>query len=132
MNQNRKIVFTACLLGGFAVMFGAFGAHGLKDLVTAESVASFQTGTRYMLLHAVVLLIFGLSGDQIFSSTQKSVLYVLWLIGILFFSGSIFLLVLNNVWQWEFIRFLGPLTPLGGALLIIGWFYAGWSSLRNH
>jgi uncharacterized membrane protein YgdD (TMEM256/DUF423 family) len=103
----------AAVLGAIAVVLGAFGAHGLRDRVAAESLASWRTAVEYHLLHAIVLLALALHAD----ATGRALGASPWLFtaGIALFSGSIYLLVLTP-WRW-----LGPVTPIGGLLLIAGW-----------
>lgn len=106
------------LLGGLygllAVLLGAFAAHGLRDVIPEVSLSSWQTGVSYQMSHALVLLFTGL-WLQLGGPRLLSVAGSLFSIGVLAFSGSIYLLVLLQV-SW-----LGPITPLGGLSLIGGW-----------
>ena len=106
------IIVAACS-GALAVMAGAFGAHGLRSRATAEQLSAFTTASQYHLLHSVVLLALALFA----ASTTRSVgtPASLFTAGIVLFSGSIYLLVLTEM------RWLGPVTPVGGLLLIAGW-----------
>ena len=103
----------AGLLGCASVAAGAFGAHGLRDSVTPERLAAWQTASHYALVHGVVLLALALyaalSGRAI--TLQASLIFA----GVVLFSGSIFGLVL---FEW---RVLGPVTPIGGLCLLAGW-----------
>lgn len=103
----------AGLLGALAVAAGAFGAHGLRGRVSPEQLASWNTAAEYHLLHSAVLLALVLWG----SHAQRSVTLPAGLLtaGVVLFSGSIYLLVLTGQ------RWIGPVTPLGGLLLIAGW-----------
>ncbi len=108
-----KWTMVAAVSGALAVALGAFGAHGLKSRVAAESVASWNTAVEYHLLHSVALLaraLFAAQGGSVSVWTPR-----LFLAGILLFSGSIYGLVLGGP------RVLGPITPMGGLLLIAGW-----------
>ena len=105
----------ASLAGGLAVVLGAFGAHALKDRLEPAMLAAFNTAVHYQMLHATVVLVI-----MLLARTTDSPGFLLgaagsMLAGILLFSGSLYVLVL---WGW---RWLGPITPLGGALLITGW-----------
>lgn len=102
------------VFGLLAVIFGAFGAHALKKKFTADQQQSFEVGVRYQMYHAIVLLIIGLQGG--FSATTT------WLFvsGICLFSFSIYGLCLTSAFGRKW-RFLGPVTPLGGLLLVAGW-----------
>ncbi len=104
--------------GALAVAAGAFGAHGLRGRVSDELLSSWSTAAHYHLLHSAVLLALGLFTV----STQKSVVLPgsLFSLGILLFSGSLYGLVLTQQ-SW-----LGPLTPIGGLLLVAGWLALFW------
>ncbi|MGE4608614.1 MAG: DUF423 domain-containing protein [Myxococcota bacterium] len=103
----------AAISGALAVMAGAFGAHGLKDHLTAEQLASWSTACQYHLLHSVALLALALFALQ--SGREIRIPASLFLAGTTLFSGSIYLLLLTEQ------KWLGPVTPLGGFLLIAGW-----------
>lgn len=123
MNKfDKKLVVASCILLAITIALGAFGAHGLKKLVDAASIASFETGVRYQMYHGIALLIIGLSGQ--FSTKLKKHLVWLFGLGILFFSGSIYVLALKNQLGLN-TSFLGPITPIGGLLFIIGWLKLG-------
>jgi uncharacterized membrane protein YgdD (TMEM256/DUF423 family) len=106
-------IMVAAVSGALAVMAGAFGAHGLRARATAEQLSAWTTASQYHLLHSVVLLALALFA----ASTAKSVTLPAALLsaGVVLFSGSIYLLVLSEM------RWLGPVTPIGGLLLIAGW-----------
>ena len=112
------------LLGFLGVLFGAFGAHYLKDRMTDAQATSFETGVRYQLLHAILLVV--LSFNLSFSSPIDTYIIRAFLLGILLFSFSIYGLVLSDVFGKKW-RFLGPVTPLGGLLLLVGWALLGYS-----
>jgi len=103
----------AAVSGMLAVVAGAFGAHGLKTRLDPEQLASWMTAAQYHLIHSVVLLALALYA----SSGGKPIKLsgTLFSAGILLFSGSIYLLLLTKM------RWLGPVTPIGGLLLILGW-----------
>ena len=86
--MNKLILITAALLGLLSVVLGAFGSHGLKDLISMESIQTFETGVRYQMYYAILLLFIGTT--YLFSQKTKRVCYYLILVGILFFSGSIY------------------------------------------
>ena len=108
-------ITTAALFGMLSVIFGAFGAHALKKILSEEQLKSFETGVKYQMYHALVLLIIGYTQNEISSG-----LYWSFTIGIILFSFSIYGLVISSAKNKK-LRFLGPVTPLGGLLLIIGW-----------
>ena len=107
------------ILGALAVILGAFGAHALKETLSAAELNSFETAVRYQLYHVIILLIINL--NQAFSLMEKRIMSYLFWIGILFFSGSIYAMYLAKI-SAKSIWFI---TPLGGLLLILGWFYLG-------
>ena len=116
----------ASLAGGLAVVLGAFGAHALKDRLEPAMLAAFNTAVHYQMLHATVVLVI-----LLLARTSDSRGFLLgaagsMLAGILLFSGSLYVLVL---WGW---RWLGPITPLGGALLITGWGLLLVAMVRSH
>ena len=115
---SKNIVATSAILGAVTIAIGAFGAHGLKQLVSADSLATFETGVRYQMYHVLALLIVGFT-FAIPSKTKKWV-FRFFCFGILFFSGSIYLLALKEQLPFS-VSFLGPITPIGGLLFILGW-----------
>lgn len=120
--MNKFILIKAAIFGVIAVVGGAFGAHALKAVLTAEHLASFNTGVRYQLIHAVVLLVLFLLKDK-FDLKQFKIASSLIFWGVILFSGSIYLLTLKNIIGAEWLKFAGPITPLGGALIIVGWVF---------
>lgn len=117
--MERKIIATAAFLGLTAIILGAFGAHALKNYLTPEQLISFETGVKYQMYHALFLLFLGLSAVFLTDKTKK-LMYWLVVLGVAFFSGSIYLLTTKNVTGIDF-KFLGPITPIGGTLLITAW-----------
>ena len=126
--MNRKILFTASLLGIIAIVLGAFGAHSLKEVLTTEQLNTFETGVKYQMYHALFLLFLGNSN----SITEKMKKYVLNLIlfGVILFSGSIYLLATMTVTGINF-KIIGILTPIGGLLLLLGWGIFGMQVLQK-
>ncbi|MCB9203113.1 MAG: DUF423 domain-containing protein [Flavobacteriales bacterium] len=111
-------------LGGLSVVFGAFGAHKLKDILSLEKLQSFETGVRYQMYHAIVLLIIGFM-FELKTPLEK---YMIWsfMLGTFLFSFSIYFLSMQDVLGIK-MRFLGPVTPLGGLLMIVGWGLLCWN-----
>ncbi len=110
------IIATAAFLGMLSVIFGAFGAHALKKILSIDQLHSFEVGVKYQMYHAIVLLALGFNSDSI-----NPAIYWCFTIGILLFSFSIYGLVISDA-KGKKLRFLGPITPIGGLLLVIGWF----------
>ena len=106
-------IYVASAMGTTAIFLGAFGAHGLVDKVTPERLANWHTAANYHLMHALALLALALFAK----ATGRSITLpaTLFSVGIVFFSGSIYLLVLTGQ------KWLGPITPLGGLLMAAGW-----------
>jgi uncharacterized membrane protein YgdD (TMEM256/DUF423 family) len=116
--MNQKIILkVAAFFGATAVAFGALGAHALKSVLSAQSLASFTTAVRYQMWHALALLFLVAFAEKINPSPWIS---RLWTSGVVLFSGSIYLLSLDELMNLNF-SFLGPLTPIGGLALILGW-----------
>ncbi|KAI1132695.1 hypothetical protein F5Y10DRAFT_230559 [Nemania abortiva] len=112
-NAKKNMYWTlGCVYGATAVAFGAFGAHGLKKVVTDPAkLSSFATAAHYQLIHSVVLLV------ATRAAPDNKLAAGLFTAGMTMFSGSIYALVLDPAR----FRFLGPVTPLGGLCLIGGW-----------
>ena len=112
---QKTILLTGVLLGALAVMIGAFGAHGLEKILTANGRnETFETGVKYHMYHAFALIATGLILFQV----QSKYIYlagIFFLIGVLIFSGTLYILSLTN------IKWLGAITPIGGLFLIAGW-----------
>ena len=116
--MERKIIFTAAFFGVLAIILGAFGAHALKEILTPEQLASFETGVRYQMYHAFFL--FFVASRKELSLKALNVIYNLVLAGVIFFSGSIYFLTTKNVTHIDF-KIIGFVTPIGGLLLIFAW-----------
>ncbi|RZP02461.1 MAG: DUF423 domain-containing protein [Flavobacteriales bacterium] len=118
MNFNKNITVLAAIMGTLTIIIGAFGAHGLKEIVSEKTITSFETGVRYQMYHVIVILIIGFSAfiDQ---KTQKWVSRF-FMVGILLFSGSIYLIVMKDIFFIN-TKILSIATPIGGLFLIIGW-----------
>lgn len=116
--MEKKIVSVAALMGMTAIVLGAFGAHALKKELSAEQLSSFETGVKYQMYHALFLLF--LSQVSFLCEKVKKVVFQLVIFGVFFFSGSIYLLTTKAISGIDF-KFLGIVTPIGGALLIGAW-----------
>ena len=120
--MNKNTLIKAGILGMIAVLGGAFGAHALKEILSPAHLASFNTGVRYQMIHAVVLLFLFLLGNK-FEMKQFKIAAHLIFFGVVLFSGSIYLLTLKNIIGLEVLKFAGPITPIGGLLIITGWLF---------
>ena len=110
-----KNLIISSFLGLLAVILGAFAAHALKEILTLTQLQSFETAVRYQMFHAIVLLFVNIYNG--FSVKQKNVISYLFFLGILFFSGSIYLIQLTPVTA----KMIWFVTPLGGLFFIMGW-----------
>lgn len=116
--MDKKLRVTGGVFGLTAVIIGAFGAHGLEKVLDASAIATFETGVKYQMYHALLLLLIPIFA---LSEKTKKIVWVLLLIGVLFFSGSIYGLATNELTSFDFAK-IALITPLGGTLLIISWF----------
>jgi|SRR5690554_2065698 len=124
---DRNIMATGIFITAATIAIGAFGAHGLKQLIEGPALDTFEVGVRYQMYHALAILILGMT-PWISRKLKKSI-FVLFLIGILFFSGSIYLLSLNSVLPFDATT-IGFVTPIGGLLFIIAWILWGFGMLK--
>jgi len=124
--MNRTILATGTVMGMLSIMLGAFGAHGLEKLVDTEAVATFETGVRYQMYHALFLLFLGI-WTGLHDKIKRTVFWLV-VFGVILFSFSIYLLALNSITAFDF-KTIGFLTPIGGVLLILGWGFLGYHIL---
>ena len=106
------------IFGFLAIILGAFGAHLLKKKLTSDQLQSFETGVKYQMYHAIVLLVIGFQLD--ISAAINSYIIYAFIIGTILFSFSIYGLVISSANNKK-MKFLGPITPLGGLFLVVGW-----------
>ncbi len=121
--------FIGALYGLLAVVFGAFGAHALKKSFSEEQLKSFETGVKYQMYHAIVLLILGFNLNL--TSPMEEYMIYCFIFGTFLFSFSIYGLTLSAS-KGKKLKFLGPLTPIGGLLLTTGWGLLLWSFIRAY
>lgn len=126
--MDKKILLVAVFLGVTAIILGAFGAHALKKVLSEVQLQSFEVGVRYQMYHALFLLFIGVF--TFLSEKDRLVIFWLTISGVLFFSGSIYLLATNGITHLK-TKFLGPITPIGGLLLISAWSYLFYSILSK-
>lgn len=116
MINSRTILITATILLALGVLFGAFGAHGLKS-APVQILAWWQTATLYLFIHALGMLFVGILNHLSLCNHRPAILLGL---GIVIFSGSLYAMALGLP------RWLGVITPIGGMLFVIGWLYLAW------
>lgn len=117
--MKTTYIKAAAVLGMIAIILGAFGAHALKKVLSVDQLATFETGVRYQMYHALFLLLVG-QLDMLSQKASKAIYYLV-LSGVVLFSGSIYLLATNSLTSFDF-KIIGFVTPIGGLLLIIAWF----------
>src|SRR5678816_691530 len=121
--MHKKFVIMAAFFGGLAVVLGAFGAHGLEKITSDEKILhGFQTGVQYQMYHALALLLIAIT----FEKFQPK--WIKWagncfITGIILFSGSLYLLSFLKIQESSAVKFVGPITPLGGIFFILGWLF---------
>ncbi|MCM3131532.1 DUF423 domain-containing protein [Paenibacillus polysaccharolyticus] len=113
--MQRRWMMLGAILTMLSVAIGAFGAHMLKDRIGASAIATYETGVQYHMIHALGLLIVGLTAGQLGASTKLQWAARLLFAGIIIFSGSLYILSISG------IKILGAITPIGGVAFIAGW-----------
>ena len=116
--MNTIALISGAIFGLTAVIFGAFGAHLLKKKLTKDQLQSFETGVKYQMYHAIILLLLGFQLND--KTTINNYIIYAFITGVILFSFSIYGLVISSANNKK-IKILGPITPLGGLFLIIGW-----------
>ncbi|HBJ01942.1 MULTISPECIES: DUF423 domain-containing protein [Lysinibacillus] len=123
----KKFIVTGALHGLLAVAFGAFGAHALKEILDDYSLGIWETAVQYQMFHATGLLVIGLlMSSKLFGEVkQLNLAGIFFNLGIIFFSGSLYVLAISG------IKVLGAITPIGGVLFLIGWILIILSALKH-
>lgn len=118
--MNKPLTIIGSALGALAVILGAFGAHGLSQHLSASELQTFHTANRYHFFHVFAIFIVAILYDRSKNNTIKFAGYAFFA-GIILFSGSLYLLATKSLLNIEGWTFLGPVTPVGGLLFILGW-----------
>ena len=118
--MHKNFLQWAAVLGALAVALGAFGAHSLKQYVPVETISTFETGVRYQFYHVFALLMAGLFQERFPGKWMRYAGYC-FLIGIMLFSGSLYLLTFLKATNTIGITGIGIITPFGGVFFIVGW-----------
>jgi uncharacterized membrane protein YgdD (TMEM256/DUF423 family) len=126
--MERKITSVAAFMGMTAIILGAFGAHALKKQLSIEQLESFETGVKYQMYHALFLMFLGMY--TFLNEKVKKAVFQLVIFGVFFFSGSIYLLTTKAITGVDF-KFIGIVTPIGGAFLIVGWSILLWNIWKS-
>ncbi len=127
--MNNQIIVTAAIFGTLAVIAGAFGAHSLQGLLTPKNLEVWHTAVQYNFYHVFALLF--LSTFKNFNNKFITASYYLFTFGILLFSGSLYLLSCRGILGWNWLNFMGPVTPLGGLFFIAGWLTLAIAAYKN-
>jgi len=121
--------------GAIAVILGAFGAHTLKNqlpsgLITADQLNGFDSGVKYQMYHTLAMLLVVILKNHINSKFLNRA-YYLFMVGIILFSGSLYFLCTRNLYNADFLKVLGPVTPLGGLCFVLGWIFLALAPLSK-
>jgi uncharacterized membrane protein YgdD (TMEM256/DUF423 family) len=127
--MNKQIIFTASIFGLLAVIAGAFGAHALKAILNADQLAVWHTAVQYQFYHLFALLFLSTFAHN--KSKLITASYYFFTFGIIFFSGSLYLLACRDVIGWGWLWIMGPITPIGGLLFILGWLMLALAAFRT-
>ena len=129
--MNKRIIITASILGMLAVVTGAFGAHGLKALLTSAQLEVWHTAVQYHFYHVFALLF--LSTFARFKNNLIIASFYFFTFGIVLFSGSLYLMACRDILglNLNLVKIIGPVTPIGGLLFIIGWLMLALAALRH-
>lgn len=128
---QRNYLTAGALLGMLAVIFGALGAHALKERLSPAALTSFETAVRFQFFHALLFLILG-NSRVLLQDAKAKIIFRLLLSGLILFSGSIYFLSTKEISGINNLRWLGPVTPLGGVLMISGWALLSISFFQLH
>jgi uncharacterized membrane protein YgdD (TMEM256/DUF423 family) len=133
--QNRFLVFSG-FSGAIAVALGALAAHFLHSklstgLISEAQLAAFETAARYQVYHSIVLLILALMWEKFDAKMIAKVGYC-FMAGIVLFSGSLYILSTAGLMGISNVRWLGPITPIGGLFFITGWLLLAWAGFKKN
>jgi uncharacterized membrane protein YgdD (TMEM256/DUF423 family) len=120
--MHKGFIQTAALFAALAVMLGAFGSHGLRNILDEKELATFDTAVRYQFYHSFALLFTGILFMQ-FSKRYLRWAGRVFIVGMLIFSGSLYLLSLMRATDKQGFDWLGAITPLGGICFVVGWIF---------
>ncbi|NGX82743.1 DUF423 domain-containing protein [Aequorivita sp. KMM 9714] len=115
---DKNVAATASIILAITIGIGAFGAHSLKEVLNSSSLITFEVGVRYQMYHGLAILFLGLV--PLIPQPLKKRIFWLFITGIIFFSGSIYLLSMNEILSFD-TSVIGFITPIGGLLFMVGW-----------
>jgi uncharacterized membrane protein YgdD (TMEM256/DUF423 family) len=126
--MTKNLLITGSILAGLSVALGALGAHWLKQNISPDALTGFQTGVHYQMFHALAILTMAALPRKFHTRLFLFAFYA-FLTGVIFFSGSIYLLSTREITGWSW-WWMGPVTPLGGMLFIAGWILMIFTAIR--
>lgn len=129
--MNRTFLIGGTVMGALAVAFGAFAAHGLKQLVDNDAVSVFQTGVQYQMYHALALLIAGILFEK-FPNKLIARAGGCFITGIILFSGSLYVLTMLKAMDQSVPKVVNIITPFGGIFFILGWLFLFFGLLKKN
>jgi uncharacterized membrane protein YgdD (TMEM256/DUF423 family) len=127
--MNKTYIAIGAIVAAVAVIFGAMGAHWLKAHISMADLQNFETGVRYQMYHALGMLLLGLIQPRFTGILLHLAFHFFW-IGTLLFSGSIYVLSTAN-FSGINVGWIGPITPIGGVLLILGWVLIAYTAISQ-
>ncbi len=125
---SQRSIFTGALLGALAVGLGAFGTHSLRPLLDTHYFEVFETGVRYQMYHALALILFGITAQL---KNMPSIIFIFFLIGIIIFCTTLYTIALGSLLENNPLKWLGAITPIGGASLIISWLLFAYNIIKK-
>lgn len=134
MNAPKQLI-TIGILGAIAVSLGALGAHALKNqlpggLITVDQLNGFDTAVKYQMYHVLTMLAVVLL-QNVYTSKLLNLAYAFFVWGIVLFSGSLYFLCTRNLIGADWLKFLGPVTPIGGLCFVAGWLMLAFSAIKK-
>ncbi len=120
-DYSRIFIRLSLIFAGSGVICGAFGSHLLKKILGEYELSIWETGVKYLLIHAIGILVLSINHRHF--NRKLFIALSLLSIGIIIFSGTLFLLATRNIWGDDSYKFLGAITPIGGLSMILGWFF---------
>ena len=125
MIMFRKYFLIGAIFAAIAIALGAFGAHGLKEIVSERMLQNFETGVRYQMYGALGLMLIALASTVVKDYKKLATGAMLIVVGMIIFSGSLYIMALTGA------TILGAITPIGGVSLIAGWSFVVWGIVVN-
>lgn len=119
---QKQLIQAGAAFAGLAVIAGAFGAHAVKEKIDPLNLDIYNTAVEYQFYHAFALLVMGFGSRRLKEQAVKTS-FTLFVIGIILFSGSLYLLSTSTIWAKERISWFGAITPVGGVSFVVGWAY---------